>query len=73
MFTMALREHVARSPDHDIKQLGVDFDGRAEYDMPGAWSRWALRKHYSLARNQPILASRVEPIDRSVTMAVPNP
>jgi len=73
MFTMTLREHVALSPEQDIKQLGVDFDGCAEYNMPGAWSRWALRKHYSLARNQPILASRVEPIDRSVTIAVPNP
>jgi hypothetical protein len=73
MFTMTLREHVALSPDQDIKQLGVDFDGRAEYDMPGAWSRWALRKHYSLARNQPILASRVEPINRSLTIAGPNP
>jgi hypothetical protein len=73
MFTMTLREHVALSPDHDIKQLGVDFDGRAEYDMPGAWSRWALRKHYSLAKNQPILARRVEPIEPSLTMAGPNP
>ena len=73
MFTMTLREHVALSSDVDIKQVGVDFDGRAEYDMPGAWSRWALRKHYSLARNQPILARRVEPIEPSLTMAGPNP
>ena len=73
MFTMTLREHVALSSDVDIQQLGVDFDGRAEYDMPGAWSRWALRKHYSLARNQPILARRVEPFERSLTMAGPNP
>lgn len=73
MFTMTLREHVALSSNVDIQQLGVDFDGRAEYDMPGAWSRWALRKHYSLARNQPILARRVEPIEPSLTMAGPNP
>lgn len=73
MFTMTLREHVALSSDVDIKQLGVDFDGRADYDMPGAWSRWALRKHYSLARNQPILARRVEPMERSLTMAGLNP
>jgi len=69
MFTMTLREHVALSSDVDIKQLGVDFDGRAEYDMPGAWSRWALSKHYSLARNQPILARRPEDVEPSLTMA----
>ena len=73
MFTMTLREHVALSSNVDIQQLGVDFDGRAEYDMPGAWSRWALRKHYSRAGNQPILARRVEPIEPSLTMAGPNP
>ena len=69
MFTMTLREHVALSSDVDIKQVGVDFDGRAEYDMPGAWSRWALSKHYSLARNQPILARRPEDVEPSLTMA----
>jgi mannosyltransferase OCH1-like enzyme len=69
MFTMTLREHVALSPDFDIKQLGVDFDGRAEYDMPGAWSRWALCKHYSLARSRPILARRPEDFEPSLTMA----
>jgi hypothetical protein len=58
MFTQSLREHLHSAVDGGLKQLGVDFDGAAQYDMPGAWSRWALKKHYSLAKSQPILSSR---------------
>lgn len=57
-YTQALWSWV--STEHDLsglQQVGIDFDGCAEYSMPGAWSRWALNPHYSLAEHSLILES----------------
>jgi len=57
-YTQALWSWVSTACDlTGIQQAGIDFEGRAEYSMPGAWSRWALNRHYSLAEHSTILAS----------------
>lgn len=56
-YTQALWAWVAQSGTIEaLQQVGIDFDNKAEYSMPGAWSRWALNPHYSLVRNAPILS-----------------
>jgi hypothetical protein len=57
-YTQALWAWVSTERDFSgLQQVGIDFHGRAEYSMPGAWSRWALSPHYSLAKQSLILES----------------
>jgi mannosyltransferase OCH1-like enzyme len=57
-YTQALWSWVATEhPLSGLQQAGIDFEGCAEYSMPGAWSRWALNPHYSLAEHSLILKS----------------
>lgn len=57
-YTQVLWSWLATAGDlTGLQQVGIDFEGRAEYSMPGAWSRWALNPHYSLLKQSPILAS----------------
>jgi mannosyltransferase OCH1-like enzyme len=59
-FTQALWSWLgAESEPQGLQQAGIDFSGRAEYNMPGAWSRWALHPHYSLAKHRSILAKEM--------------
>lgn len=56
-YTQALWTWLGQSLQvHGLQQVGIDFESQAEYSMRGAWSRWALNPHYSLARNAPILS-----------------
>ena len=56
-YSQAVWSWLLSAPDlTGFQQVGIDFDGRAEYSMPGAWSRWALNPHYSLAKSSPIRA-----------------
>lgn len=60
-YTQALWSWVSTANDlSGLQQAGIDFEGRAEYRMPGSWSRWALNPHYSLANDCPIIASSSE-------------
>lgn len=56
MFTRTLRQYAFDNGLIDIAQAGVNFDGTAVFELPGARARFGTVPHYTSVKNSPILS-----------------